>query len=313
MDLPHRLFTGDVQRLYRDLLAAQAGGAIDFGAATALVVGGSNVDGVSALASRADHKHALPAFGTTAGTFAEGNDARFGAAGTVWDARVVPSSGLHADSDEFLTDTIADWAEWDPGTFQTSAVEFADGEQHMRFTATGNGSVRFGGRYKAVPSSEFLFVCYVANDGFTDNNAPFCGLLLGEDLAGAAATSDFLSNDFCTRRNTDANHGSVNSRVSTIYSSAGTASTRLLDGPTGVWLAAGVRMNAAPTTEMDCYWSTDGRYWTFIATGVSAYQAQHYGIVYEQQAANPSSMVVKHFRVFDGTSDPADIINGGYL
>lgn len=41
-----------------------------------LVVGGSNVTGVSANLARADHVHSLPAFGSTSGTFAEGNDSR---------------------------------------------------------------------------------------------------------------------------------------------------------------------------------------------------------------------------------------------
>ena len=52
------------------------GGSVSYGPATSLVVGGGNVNGVLTTVSRSDHKHALPAFGTTAGTFAEGNDSR---------------------------------------------------------------------------------------------------------------------------------------------------------------------------------------------------------------------------------------------
>src|SRR6185436_20546595 len=99
----------------------------------------------------------------------------------------------HTDSDEFTSNTIANWASWDPGTFITTAIETADGEHHMRFSATGNGSIRFGGRYKSVPSNDFVFLAYCSNDGPVDNNAPVVGLLVGQDLAGAPTTSDFIS------------------------------------------------------------------------------------------------------------------------
>lgn len=46
------------------------------GAPSALTVGGSNTTGSSENVPRADHKHALPAFGTASGTFCEGNDSR---------------------------------------------------------------------------------------------------------------------------------------------------------------------------------------------------------------------------------------------
>jgi hypothetical protein len=46
-------------------------------AAVGLSVGGSNAEGVSTSLARADHTHSLPAFGTTGGTFAQGNDSRF--------------------------------------------------------------------------------------------------------------------------------------------------------------------------------------------------------------------------------------------
>lgn len=48
----------------------------------ALVVGDSNHDGVSVAAARGDHQHALPAYGSTAGTFCQGNDTRFTATAT---------------------------------------------------------------------------------------------------------------------------------------------------------------------------------------------------------------------------------------
>jgi hypothetical protein len=46
-----------------------------------LTPGGSSAEGSATSLARSDHTHALPAFGTTAGTFAQGNDARFGTTG----------------------------------------------------------------------------------------------------------------------------------------------------------------------------------------------------------------------------------------
>lgn len=44
--------------------------------AVSLAVGGASAEGTSTSLARSDHTHALPAFGTTSGTFAQGNDAR---------------------------------------------------------------------------------------------------------------------------------------------------------------------------------------------------------------------------------------------
>lgn len=49
---------------------------ISTAAAVSLTVGGSNAEGTTTTLARSDHTHALPAFGTTAGTFTEGNDSR---------------------------------------------------------------------------------------------------------------------------------------------------------------------------------------------------------------------------------------------
>lgn len=49
---------------------------VTFGAVSSLVVGGSNVNGSATTAARSDHVHALPAFGSTSGTFCQGNDSR---------------------------------------------------------------------------------------------------------------------------------------------------------------------------------------------------------------------------------------------
>lgn len=52
-------------------------GSVTFDTPSSISPGSSNTEGVSESAARADHIHQLPAFGTTAGTFAQGNDSRF--------------------------------------------------------------------------------------------------------------------------------------------------------------------------------------------------------------------------------------------
>lgn len=56
----------------------QPGGAdaIPTAAASSLSIGGSNTEGSSTSLARADHTHALPAFGSSAGTITQGNDSR---------------------------------------------------------------------------------------------------------------------------------------------------------------------------------------------------------------------------------------------
>lgn len=56
--------------------APSGGGGVSYGAVAGLTVGGSNTNGVASTVSRSDHVHALAAFGTGAGTFTQGNDAR---------------------------------------------------------------------------------------------------------------------------------------------------------------------------------------------------------------------------------------------
>ena len=51
-------------------------------AASTLSVGGSNAEGSASSLARSDHTHALPAFGSTGGTFAQGNDSRLSDART---------------------------------------------------------------------------------------------------------------------------------------------------------------------------------------------------------------------------------------
>lgn len=89
---------------------------VSVAAPSTLVVGGSNAAGSASSLARSDHVHALPAFGTTAGTFAQGNDSRFGAGLTSTGNPLIdlPASTVTADSDEFTADTLLSgaWTMW---------------------------------------------------------------------------------------------------------------------------------------------------------------------------------------------------------
>jgi hypothetical protein len=60
--------------------------------ATGLTVGGSNAEGSATSIARSDHTHSLPAFGTTVGTFAQGNDFRLNSDRTASDLRTATTS-----------------------------------------------------------------------------------------------------------------------------------------------------------------------------------------------------------------------------
>lgn len=95
----------------------EVGGALAFGAPSALVVGGSNVTGASGNVADAEHLHALPPFGTGAGQIAEGNHTHTGLGSSyvdMWDARL-PAATPHA-ADDMMDGGVIDpkWTLHDP-------------------------------------------------------------------------------------------------------------------------------------------------------------------------------------------------------
>jgi hypothetical protein len=86
--------------------------------ASTLSVGGSNAEGTATSLARSDHVHALPAFGSTSGTFCQGNDSRLSDDRTASGLRtattvVVISAATAPSSGQVLTassSTLADWA-----------------------------------------------------------------------------------------------------------------------------------------------------------------------------------------------------------
>jgi hypothetical protein len=76
-------------------------------AASALTVGGTTVGTATTLA-RGDHKHTLPAFGTTVGTFCQGNDARLSDDRTTSGLRSAGDAIAAGDADAEESERIAD-------------------------------------------------------------------------------------------------------------------------------------------------------------------------------------------------------------
>lgn len=90
---------------------------ISTAAPSALVVGGSAVTGTSTSLALADHVHALAAFGTGAGTFAQGNDSRLSDDRTASGLRsattvVVVSAATAPSSGQVLQATSSTAAQW---------------------------------------------------------------------------------------------------------------------------------------------------------------------------------------------------------
>ncbi len=85
--------------------------------ASDLVVGGSSSAGVATSLIRSDHNHALPAFGTTLGTFCQGNDVRLSDDRTASGLRsattiVLVSSAAAPSAGQFLKATSSTAATW---------------------------------------------------------------------------------------------------------------------------------------------------------------------------------------------------------
>lgn len=86
-------------------------------AASTLSVGGSNAEGTATSLARSDHTHALPAFGSTSGTFCQGNDSRLSDDRTASGLRtattvVVISAATAPTSGQVLTASSSTLATW---------------------------------------------------------------------------------------------------------------------------------------------------------------------------------------------------------
>jgi len=112
---------------------------VTLGSPVALTVGGSNVDGTSNNVARADHKHALPEFGTQQGTIAQGNDSRFSddriTTGVRTSAGIVLITSTPPTAGQYLVATSETTAVW-----QNISASFADGSVAVNKLALGNAN-----------------------------------------------------------------------------------------------------------------------------------------------------------------------------
>lgn len=231
------------------------------------------------------------------------------AARAVWDARVVPA-GLHAHSDEFTTDTNANWSTWDEGpAIAGSGVDTT--KRYLYVDGTGPGAgLRFAARYKAIPSNEFTFLAFVGVDGETGTFSPSAGLIVLQN--GGAAGTDHVFQDLTVSRN--GSIGGIVEGISTGFTTLGTNSTREVQGFTGIWLRMRVTVVPATSTTVEMDWSSDGgKNWAHNNIRSTAYAAQHYGFCFRATAASSQRCTVQHFRVFDTVTGFYDVHNGGYL
>lgn len=127
------------------------GGSVSFGAPVALTVGGSNTAGVSTDATRADHKHALPAFGSGAGTFCEGNDSRLSDSRT---PTAHASTHLPGGTDA-LTTAAAGTISPDDTAAEGTAVSFSRSDHRHAITAGAPSTLAMGGSNTEGTASEF--------------------------------------------------------------------------------------------------------------------------------------------------------------
>lgn len=170
----------------------EVGVEVAFAAPSTLVVGGSNTQGVSTSSARADHVHALPAFGTTAGTFAQGNDARFNGVGGIqmWHADAPPLSP-HACDDEMDGTSSATWSVFDRSGLFTQAMDTTNKMWSiLQPLSVGTATSRVAGRLQAAPASEMAIYAKVHSVAHFSSGAALawdCGILLAQ---GTGATDD---------------------------------------------------------------------------------------------------------------------------
>lgn len=241
-------------------------------------------------------------------------EADVAASANVWDARVVPS-GLHASSDEFLTDTTANYTEWDEGAYVTWSYDSS--RRAMKATGTGNGSFRVSGFYKAVPSNTFTALCEIAWDGPYPTGTTGMGAGLCVVQNGGVAGTDFISGDSLLRNGGGSFSAHV-CRTSTAYNSTGTSSVNLSldDIRTSLWVRIRVTMTTGPNLSSMLYdISTDGIHWLTVSQTpqTGSYVAAHVGLLYYNHPADANTVYFRHFRVFNGVAGFSDTLNGGYL
>ncbi len=270
--------------------------ATPIGSPVALVVGGSNTDGSSGNYADASHKHQLPAFGSTAGTFAEGNHSHTAIGGgyvDIWNPLIAPASPSSYD-DEMTNGVAIDgkWTTHDPSSAADtiSATTVARHYYLKKNTAT---ALMFGLR-QASPGSEYAFLCRLGNYEPASVSLPFVALAL---FQGTTANDDIrVAGSLCAT-------GQQSCSASTLGGTAtgnsfGSTTTRADIAPQ--WF----RMRVNGTSNWADY-SFDGEHWWPINIAANTFTAAHFGIAVGGSGSANYAGVFCNFRVLVGAGASA--------
>lgn len=283
----------------------EVGVEVAFAAPSTLVVGGSNTQGVSTSSARADHVHALPAFGTTAGTFAQGDDARFNGVGGIqmWHADAPPLSP-HAADDEFTGASLdPKWLLWDPGGI-VSAYGVDTTRKMMTISFGGQNATRAAAVYQTSPTPDTEWTVYAKvallmdEWGGSDHRAYAALFVAGTTLGSGTVDARGIGLEH-TWGSPVGLHAASSSWTSYQVNSAFTRRDyvshcyfRIRHKPT------------APGAILSFDTSADGVSWQRVTAATSAIGLGHYGIMVGQfgnATGKVNKALAKFFRVFSGS------------
>lgn len=272
MDLPKRIYHGpEVDRLYRDLLAADAGGS-------------ASGDAGGDLSGTYPDPTVVKLQGRSVDSTAPSTNDALVWNGTAWVPTAVvlsgntlsqyladiPPTSPHADDDEFDDGSVSWGTAWDHGTVSPTVVE---GDAGLDISYTGNGGHRWVGRYKAVPSSEFAFISRMQSSGMSDNlGGTRAALLLFEDPT--SATGDFYALELSFAANVNNGASVVSRRWAAYNTSSGLAQTTS-HNTTLTSVYARFRMFG---TTVSADYSSDGRAFRELSTVTLPFTPSHYGL-----------------------------------
>lgn len=201
-------------------------------------------------------------------------------------ADIAPSSP-HSDNDEFNDNSIAGaWATWDFAAIAT----FAENANGLEITATGNGAVRWCGKYKAVPASEFAIIIKVGLHGQIASGGAEAGIVVLQDATSAAGDLRGIGIDI----DLNATSVAVTSRTFTAYNGSASAIT----SSAAVYPPyLRVRCNG---TAMETDHSHDGLSWKRHSTVTLAFTPTHVGLGLLAVGVSAVTGRFRFYRVWSG-------------
>lgn len=227
------------------------------------------------------------------------------AAGTGWS----PSEGVFqwfpdmepaspgSDSIYFPSSSWTGWTEWDPGTCQTWDVDTT--RRMGRGALTGNGGIRWGGMYKAIPGSEFSFCAQISTLCTSGAGGTANGLLVAGDISGSPTTANFLTNDITYA--SGAPQVNVRAREWDAYNGATVSSTNAGERPHPTHFRC--RVNG---TSVSSDYSHNGVTWIHYDTTTVTFTPAYFGVAgLEVNNAVTSTMLVRYIQTFSGAGSSA--------